>query len=139
MGKAKSEKEASPPRPVCKAILLCDQTILEAGTGKLSLIGIFSNFIMENLPGQIPKTEAFVQITDAKGRYDIVVEIHDLREDIIIARGKGLGIDVPNRHFFCNVLIPVPQLLIKHDGKYDIVVIANDEEIDRQQFDVIKR
>ena len=33
-----------------------------------------------------------------------------------------------------NLLIPVPPLPLEHDGVYDFVVLADGQEIDRQQF-----
>jgi hypothetical protein len=38
--KTAGESNANKPLPKCKAILLCDRIIEEAGTGQVSLIGI---------------------------------------------------------------------------------------------------
>jgi hypothetical protein len=45
-----------------------------------------------------------------------------------------MGIEVPSRLTFVNIIIPVLPLPVSHAGKYDIVVFANGVEIDRQQF-----
>ena len=78
-----------------------------------------------------------MQFTDAEGRYDLVVEIHDQVQQRIIARATGPAINVPHRLTYANVMIPIPPLPIKHPGAYDFVVLANGDEIDRQQFQVI--
>jgi hypothetical protein len=41
------------PPPKCKAILLCEKTIIEAGTQQVSLIGITDTFMVPGLPGMI--------------------------------------------------------------------------------------
>ena len=124
--------------PACKAILLCDKTILEAGTGKVSLIGVFERFLVDESLTTAP-CEAFTQITNAVGRYEIVFEIRDLQENETIARAVGLAIQIPNPLFRANVIIPVPALRFNHTGTYDLVMLANGQEIDRQQFAVARR
>lgn len=125
--------------PTCKAILLCDQTILEAGTNKVSLIGIFQNFGLETIPGETKKIEAFCQLTNAEGEYQLRAEIHDLQKDEVLARSEGLPpLTIPNRLLTANIIVPIPPLPIQHEGKFDFVLFANDAEVDRQTFSVAK-
>jgi len=131
--KPASKKSVKPP-PRCKAILLCDQAIVEAVTGKVSLIGIFDRFAVRRFPGHIRQFTAFLQLTDGIGQYRITVEVHDLREDKILARAAIVNMTFADRSGKANLMIPVPPLLLKHPGGYDFVVLADDQEIDRQQF-----
>jgi hypothetical protein len=62
------------------------------------------------------------------------VEVHDLREDRILARAAIVQIVFQDRAGKANLMIPVPPLMLKHPGGYDFVVLADDQEIDRQQF-----
>ncbi len=123
--------------PKCKAILLCRQTIVEAGTGSISLIGVFTHIALQKMPGRTDPLECFLQFTDAEGRYDLTVEIQDQRERKVIARAVAPAIEVPDRLAYANVIIPIPSLQVKHDGPYDFVVFANGNEIDRQQFQIV--
>ena len=126
--------EPKPP-PKCKAILLCDQTIIDAATGKLSIIGIFARFTVPAFPGTLIPFTAFLQMTSGIGRYKITLEIHDLREDTVVARAEGPEVDFPDRATKINFATPVPPLALEHPGAYDFVVFADGQEIDRQQFD----
>ena len=132
--KKPSAKKAQKPPPRCKAILLCDQAIVEAVTGKVSLIGIFDRFTLRKFPGHIRQFTAFLQLTDGIGSYKITIEVHDLREDRILARAAIVQMTFQDRSGKANLMIPVPPLLLKHPGGYDFVVLADDQEIDRQQF-----
>jgi hypothetical protein len=123
------------PPPACKALLLCDQTIIEAGSGKISLIGSFTAFALQSFPGQTVPFTAFVQLADGIGRYEIQVEIHDLREGTVLARSPKMEIEFAERLTKINICLPVPPLRLTHEGKYDFVFLANGQEIDRQQFD----
>ena len=53
------KRSAGKPPPRCNAILLCDQTIVEAVSGKISLIGIFEVF---GLPRFLGFTKRFKEI-----------------------------------------------------------------------------
>lgn len=122
------------PPPACKALLLCDHTIIEAGTGKVSIIGAFARFNLQEFPGFTSPFTAFAQLADGIGRYEIQVEIHDLREDKVLARSAKLVIKFAERLTRINICLPVPPLPLAHPGNYDVVFFANGQEIDRQQF-----
>jgi len=125
-----------PPPPKCKAILLCDKVIIEHGTKKASIIGIFDQFELPKLPGHTRPCTLFIQLVDGQvGRYELVVEMHDLAEDTIIARAPTLAVQWQERLSRLNVIMPIPPLPLQHAGQYDLVVFANDQEIDRQKFE----
>jgi hypothetical protein len=124
----------APPDPVCKAILLCQQSIVEAGTGLVSLIHVFDAFGVKD-GGRTGPAEVFCQITEAQGKYQISVEVHDLATGNAVAGTKGVAIDIDDRLSTANVIIPIPPLPL-HPGEYDIVIYANGAEIDRQKIGV---
>lgn len=138
MAKTRQRRGQNPP-PRCKAILLCDQTILDAVTGNVSIIGTFTEFILPSFPGRTKPVCAFLLLIDGIGRYQVVVEIHDLGEDKIIARSPGMAIHFPERLARINFVTQIPPLPLVHPGTYDVVVLANGQEIDRQQFKAVKR
>jgi hypothetical protein len=125
-----------PPDPFCKAFLICQKTIVEAETDIVSLIGIFDGFVVGN-SGLTAVAEVFCRITEAHGKYKITVEIQDLNTGSAIAGASGPEIDIPNRLATANVIIPIPPLPLP-PGQYDLVMFANESEIDRQKFVVQK-
>jgi hypothetical protein len=125
----------NPPDPVCKAILLCQRSIVEAETGMVSLIGLFDGFGV-GASGVTGPAEAFCRITEAHGTYSITVEIQDLSTGNAIAGTHGIEIEVQDRLASANVIIPIPPSPFPHPGEYDFVVFANKSEIDRQKFNV---
>lgn len=134
MAKRKPPKpNGEKPPPRCKAILLCNDTIIEAGTGNVSLIGTFDGFVQRAFPSHTKPFTVFVQLTDGIGRYEVVIEVQDLRDNIVNARANA-GLEFPERLTKVNMMIPVPPLPLQHAGVYDFVVLANGQEIDRQQF-----
>jgi hypothetical protein len=134
MAKKKSAKGKKPP-PKCKAILICDQVIVDALSRKHSVIGVFETFFAPGFPGLTPSFFAFVQMVDGIGTYQLTIEVHDLDENSVIARMGVFPIEFPERvnkaNFVCNIL-PFP---LPHAGVYDLVVLADGQEIDRQKFE----
>src|SRR5713101_2419337 len=105
--KRPTRRKARKPPPNCKAILLCDQTIIEAVTGKVSIIGIFDNWNLPQFPHPTRPFMCFVQLTDGIGKYAVSVDIHDLGADQIIAQAALADVEFPERMSTTNLLIPV--------------------------------
>lgn len=131
------EPDGKKPPPECKAILMCDQIIVDAMTGKSSLIGLFDRFTLIKFPVQLPPFWVFLQLVDGIGRYGLLVEIHDLREDKIIARLE-IPVEFPERTNRANVQFVVAGLPLSHSGVYDLVVFADGKEINRQRLEALQ-
>jgi hypothetical protein len=130
--------EGKKPPPRCKAFLLCDYALIEAVTGKVSVIGIFDNWKFPQFPSSTLPFMAFLQMIDGFGRYTVSGEVHDLQTDQIISQASVAEIAFPERRTKVNLTIHVPPLLLQHAGNYDFVVLADGQEIDRQQFQAIQ-
>jgi len=76
-----------------------------------------------------------MQLVDGIGRYSLVIEVHDLREDKVIARMPPVPIEFPQRTNRVNFFTPPMSIGLAHEGTYDLVVLADGEVIDRQRFD----
>ena len=123
-----------PPR--CKALLLCDQVLVEAGTGKISLIGIFDRVGVGGFPAAVGPFNAYVQMTDGVGRYEVFVEVHDLSGGLVLARAQAGNLEFKEPTDKVNFRIAMPRWQARHGGAYDFVVLADDQEVERQRFEV---
>ena len=127
----------NPPDPVCKAFLICQKSIVEEGTGSVSLIGLFNGFKVGS-SGRTGRAEVFCCITEAEGKYKITIEIQDLNSGMAVAAAEGPEIEIDSRLKSAQVLFPIPPLPLT-PGAYDLVMFANGSEIDRQKFTVRQR
>lgn len=125
----------SKPSPVCKAILLADNVIIDALTQKASVIGIIDKFGRIG-SGHITRFTAYAQLVGGIGTYNITIEIQDLSDDNVIARSPDVQIGFRDRFHRNSVVIPVPPLHLPHEGEYSVVLCADGNEVDRQQFTV---
>jgi len=129
-------KTSRKPPPVCKAILLCDEVVRDAETHKTSVIGIFDTFVVPGFPGSTSPCKLFLLLIDAIGAFEIMAEIHDLKDGNVIARSPSRTIGSPGKRTQGEQWLPVPALPVAHSGPYDLIVFADENEIDRVQFKV---
>lgn len=126
----------SPPTPQCKAMLLCDTTIVESGTGKVSIVGTFESFHPQCRPIILKAFQVFLQVYGARGRYDVTVEIQELQNGDVLVTVSGLTIEIGDRLARSNIIIPIPSMQVSRSGEFDMVVRANGDEVARQQFSI---
>jgi hypothetical protein len=136
-GTAKPRGTTPPPR--CKAILLCEKAIIEAGTQQVSLIGITDTLMVPGLPGVLQPFSVYLQLTDGIGHYQASVEFRDLAEDIVMARAAVGTVKWDDRLETINLIMPVRPIEVQRTGAYDLVVLADGQEIERRRFTVSVR
>jgi hypothetical protein len=109
-------------------MLLCDRTIVEAGTGKVSIIGTFDSCRVERLPGYtIPFTIYVVLIEGVIGHdYEIAVDFYDLNDNSLVSHTIGSRALWNERLSRISLVMPVAPILIERPGDYDLVVLADD-------------
>lgn len=57
-------------KPLALALIICDQIIVEEKTGKKTLIGIFNQIKVRQLPAVHRRMVVFVSVTGGRGDYD---------------------------------------------------------------------
>src|SRR5439155_14242334 len=62
------KKRAGKPPPKCKAILLCEQTLVDEETERVTASDIFNVLSLPGFPTNAPPFTVFVQLVDGIGR-----------------------------------------------------------------------
>jgi hypothetical protein len=125
------------PLPVCKAILLCDEVRHDPEFGKFSIIGILTGFVLPAFPGWMTPFCVYLFLVDIMGEYAITTQIWDLRDNEEIARSPDLRIGRPGELSRQELWFPVKGVYLDHPGAYDLIVFADEREIDRIRFNAI--
>ena len=105
------------PLPHTSAILFADQIIVEASTGKKSLIGIFSTICSTALPME-REINIFVELTDAVGEYQFTLELVHLETGMLVATGSMGPVVSRDPLRPMEIIIRLPARLPRH-GKYE--------------------
>src|SRR6266516_776934 len=116
---------SNPIEPRCKAILLCERTILEEGTRNVSLINVFLGFKLSAFPGTTRPFELYLQLTDAEGAYDLTVNVVDLSSGNVIAEIPPYHFEVDDRLRTSHIVFPLSEIPLQRPGAYDVIVLVD--------------
>lgn len=125
-------------KPILKAMLLCDQTIVEEGTRKRSLIGIFDRVKAAQLPTLHPAMSMYVQFREIEGVFDFVLELYDLSEEKTLHKATIKNFNVQEKSRDCELVFNLMSVRFEHDGEYEFRIYVNDMIFGQRSFQVIK-
>src|ERR1700722_8938706 len=112
---------ADAPVPSVVAMLICDQIIIEQGTNKKNLIGVFDNFHSLVFPANL-RIAIYVKLADAQGDYLFKLRFVNLRDESLVAeigiQAKIIDGTEPSE-LALNFGVPVPA-----EGKYEFQLYA---------------
>lgn len=127
---------------IITGILMSDHAIREAGTNKLSLIGIFSQWNANAFPFQTTPFYVTAFVTNFRAMdnpHDLAVRIEKVGSRVVIfSLGAKFGFGgVLTKSAVMDLSLPAPQgILIPEAGLYRIDVLIDGEEIANRNFEV---
>lgn len=124
-------------KPSKEAMLICDQIIIESGTNKKSLIGIFENIGSSAVPFRHDSLSVYVKFTGALGDYQFKLELIDLTTNEVTGRGVLDGLNVTDKLMSHELVFNLKGLIFKNAGKYEFRIYANDEVFGTKTFMVL--
>jgi hypothetical protein len=109
------------PPPVLLAALVCDTVILDALTGKATVVGVFDVINAAQYPAHHHNLGLFFQLTDGRGTVGIRIRLVDLKngEDETLWEGNVEQEFVDVRQV-ANVVVNVGGLRFPHPGEYRV-------------------
>jgi hypothetical protein len=128
--------EPRPPHPTFNAMLICDNTIREEGTGKISLIGIFGVVYSPAFPAVHPSLCVYLNIADALGRYRLRLDLMQADSMRVIGRGEG-ELEVTDRERPAEFVFQLLGLAFEGPGRYQFNLYANNELLGSKSFNVV--
>jgi hypothetical protein len=127
-----------PPTPVSYGLFLCDLPVVEANTGKVSLINTFSGMGVPSFPAQAAPFAAYAVLTDSQG--DVALEF------VIVALDTGDPIySYRSRQTFASRLQEVQYLLrirgciLPRAGRSEAALFADRQLVARRPFSVYQK
>ena len=124
--------EASTVHPYVLAILLCDNIIIEAGSNKKTLIGVFENVFAQGFP-VFHQTAIYLKVTDAEGAYRFRVDYVAVTRDQVLDRRDIGPAEFADRlspgEIIVKIGVPIPE-----PGMYEFRFYANDFYLARAAF-----
>lgn len=120
--------------PIVQTLLLCDHAIMEHGTRKISLIGLFENIYTKQFPLSI-NSYLYMWLSNGHGLSDIRARVMDL----------GLGQYISDDTFKVNFKDPMSglgiahpvRLTFNHYGTYELVLLCENEMLKTFKLTVV--
>ena len=125
------------PHPSLNAMLLCDLTIREHGTGKMSLIGIFENISAARFPVVHRALTVYAKLADAEGEYAIRLELLRLDDSHMVAQGN-LRAGFADRMTPGELTVNLENLGFERPGRYEFRLYADERFVASKSFTVIQ-
>jgi hypothetical protein len=124
-------------KPIVLALVLCDSTIREANTNKLSLIGTFNGIFSNNFPCTHPSLSVYVAITEGRGRVSCKLRMISLADNHVI-------FELPNEIQFggpttvAELVFQLHQIRFERPGVYAIEFWANGDLLSSRKLNAQK-
>ena len=125
-------------KPILKAMLLCDQTIVEEATHKRTLIGIFDRIKSTQFPSVHPSMSIYVQFREIEGTFDFSLELFDLTEGKLMHRAMIQAYPVQDRSRDCELVFNLFSVKFEHPGEYEFRIFVNDTVFGQKSFKILK-
>jgi hypothetical protein len=126
--------------PSLLAILLCDHVILEQGTGKKTLVGLFDEVWSPTEPHH-QDLGFFARMTDLEGNYQFAIKVVRIAAEgeIVVAAGNlQMAQPITNRLANLDLALNLP-VDFPNFGKYEFQLFANDIYMGRAVLNFCKQ
>ena len=125
-------------KPILKAMLLCDQTIVEDGTHKRTLIGLFDRIKSRDFPTTHPSMSVYVQFREIEGVFDFVLELVDLTDSKSMNRAVIKDFRVQEKSRDCELVFNLMSVKFERPGDYEFRIYVNDYIFGQKSFKVLQ-
>src|SRR5215470_801514 len=112
-----------PPTPVVYAVLICDYTIRDGETGKVSVVGIFDQIRAVEFPAFHPGLFVYVNMADAEGEYTMGLELLHSGSMKRIGYGEQI-VTYSDRLVGAELVFDLRGLVFDEPGQYEFRVRA---------------
>ncbi len=124
-------------KPILKAMLLCDHTIVEEATRKRTLIGLFDRIKANQFPSTHPAMSIYVQFRELEGTFDFMLELFDLTAGKEMTRAEVKNFKVQDRSRDCELVFNLLSVKFDHPGEYEFRIYVNDFIFGQKSFKVL--
>jgi hypothetical protein len=124
------------PKPILKAMLICDHTIVEEGTHKRTLIGLFDRIKAKSFPTAHPAMSVYVQFREIEGVFDFMLALFDLATEQTVNQAIIRQFRVEERSRDCELVFNLISVKFDRPGDYEFRIFVNDTVFGQKSFKV---
>ena len=107
--------------PICLSLLLCDQVVADASTGKMSILGMFQSVTAAAFPTILPRCAVWIELTNGHGETPVLLRLaratpEDIDGDVLLEIGFTVPFHDPRTVHLHHV--SVTGLQLPEEGHY---------------------
>jgi hypothetical protein len=125
--------ERKPPNPVSKSFLVCRRIFLDSYTKEYLLLGPQHEIVATSYPIVVPLA-LFARWTSVQGVYDLQVQLQDLEGNVLWRENQLPPLECQDPLRVTILTLHALHVYFPRPGKYEFVLLANDEEVVRDVF-----
>jgi hypothetical protein len=115
------------PPPVALAMIICDAIWRDPGTGKLTILGVFSELGARNFPAVHPMLAVHVAPTDGQGKIAVKLRLIDVDEEQEPLFETEQEFEFPDRRAIINMNLHMGGIAFPRAGEYRLQLFARNE------------
>ena len=121
--------------PKCISMILCESIHRDERTKNLILVGTFNRITGKSLPIPLPKFCVLFTLTDGQGEFDLSLSIENADSGQPLVEMKG-PMTLSDPLSISDFDVEFKGLVFAEEGKYWLVLKANDEILNQRPFEV---
>ena len=123
------------PVPICKSFLTCRATATDPDYRDTVLIGLRSHHEHHRYPSSVT-VGMFARLSSAHGEYVIEIQVQTPEGETVWKEGPPTPYELSDPLWDYDLLFNI-NLVFPQPGRYDLVLLANGEEIARERFNAV--
>lgn len=125
--------------PSIKAFLACDYVLKDSATGKVSIVGVFTDVNTPAVPCFHQQIGLYVCFTDASGKYDFAIDLIYLNENQRIGGTEVEASGITDRLQIYDFGVMLQGIWFPGAGRYEFRLSANHQLLAQKDFRVVIR
>ena len=113
--------------PYPLAMVICDHIWVDPGTGKKTLLGLFSMIHAKKFPAKHPLLAVHVSLTDGRGVTPIRLRLVDAEDDSEPILDETGDIDFTDPRIICDMTFHAANVSFQRPGEYRFQLFAHEE------------
>lgn len=113
--------------PYPLAMVVCDHIWVDPGTGKETLLGLFSTIHARKFPARHGLLAVYVALTDGRGETPVRLRLIDVDEEYDPLFDETGTIDFADPRMIFGMMFHAENLLFKEPGEYRFQLFAHEE------------
>lgn len=128
---------SAPELPTCIAMLLCESIYRDEASKNLIVVGTFNYVHAPDFPLRMHKMSVLFTMTGGNGEYDVSLSVEHEKSGHTLVEMKG-PMTFADPLSINDFIIEMGGLEFKEEGKYWLVLRANEAILNQRPFEVIK-